>query len=615
MGVEVLGSDFSQGEVCLDNVEPNQRLGLEEPIKFGLVDSLDGKDVLVVKGEEGPAKDTNFPKDAVDEWPEEKRIHSFYFVKYRSYEDPKLKAKIEQFEKELQKKNQERFQINEAIKAKKSDRAMVISQLKPLTHENKNFRSIVDSKRKEMEPLQVALGKLRGANNGSREKGVGLCSSEDELNDIINSLHYRIQHESNTLVEEKQLLREIKQFEGTREKVVANDAMKAKIQNSLGQREAIQDQVKLIGVDLDGVRKEQLAVRSKIKHLEDELKAIDNEISSLQEESESVNLKRDKVYQTLSELRKELNEGNACYYQNRSLLNSAKDLAAKKDIVALKELYHIEVEKFMSLWCGNKAVRDDYARRILPSLDSRQLSRDGRMRNPDEKPLAAEVSASTESEKMKRNIKRPDEDVTLAVQQETVSIQKDVKEEGNKLTEIKTKGNMGSHDDMEKFSRTEKSHKESSVANEIDVVKLKELKREEEMAKAKLALERKKKLAEKAAAKAAVRAQKEAEKKIKERERKAKKKAGASVPSSNAEQIGMDSETTDPEKTQDNEAPMSPKIKEQKGNVRHRSQPKGSDQPPKVILKRKKSSSYWLWAAPATLFVLVFAVLGYYYFL
>lgn len=61
----------------------------------------------------------------------------------------------------------------------------------------------------------------------------------------IHSLQYRIQHESIPLSEEKQLLRDIKQLEGTREKVIANAAMRAKIQDSLGQRDAIQDQVKV----------------------------------------------------------------------------------------------------------------------------------------------------------------------------------------------------------------------------------------------------------------------------------------------------------------------------------------------------------------------------------
>lgn len=58
-------------------------------------------------------------------------------------------------------------------------------------------------------------------------------------------MKYRIQHESIPLTEEKQLLREIKHLEATREKVIANAAMRAKIQDSLGQRDAIQDQVKV----------------------------------------------------------------------------------------------------------------------------------------------------------------------------------------------------------------------------------------------------------------------------------------------------------------------------------------------------------------------------------
>ena len=54
-----------------------------------------------------------------------------------------------------------------------------------------------------------------------------------------------MQHESIPLSEEKQILREIKQLEGTREKVIAQDVMRAKIQDSLGEKEVIQDQVKV----------------------------------------------------------------------------------------------------------------------------------------------------------------------------------------------------------------------------------------------------------------------------------------------------------------------------------------------------------------------------------
>eukprot|EP00268_Persea_americana_P026465 TRINITY_DN258_c1_g1_i2.p1 TRINITY_DN258_c1_g1~~TRINITY_DN258_c1_g1_i2.p1 ORF type:complete len:479 (-),score=166.55 TRINITY_DN258_c1_g1_i2:314-1750(-) len=476
---------------------------------------------------------------------------------------------------------------------------------------------MLDEKRKELEPLHAALGKLRSANNVTRERGVGLFSSEEELNDHIASLHYRMQHESIPLVEEKQLLREIKQLEGTREKVIANAAMKAKIQDSLGQKEAIQDQVKLIGGDLDGVRREQQEVRKKIKHLEEELKAIDTEISSLREELEALNQKKDKAYDIKNELRKAREERNSHFYQNRSILNHAKDLAAKKDIAALEELSHAEMEKFMSLWSSDKAFRDDYEKRILPSLDSRQLSRDGRIRNPDEKPLILEViSPAVEpvATSVKVNTKRSKEDVNPSQEHNTVSINKAQKEGNNKLAKVEIKGQGDVSEDTESLSLPEKPQKESPEDKKIDAGRLKELKREEEMAKSKLALERKKKLAEKAAAKAAIRVQKEAERKLKEREKRAKKKAGSSTPADDDEQVEAETNVVDSEKSEDNiEAQFSAKNKEQKKEVRYRKQQKAQDPLRKVMLKKKKSPSYLVWAVPASVIAIMLAIFAYYY--
>ncbi|GFZ12549.1 proton pump interactor 1 [Actinidia rufa] len=529
MDVEVVKSELAhgiEGNNSLlhekENGTVHQGFELSEPIKFG---SHGVDEPLNVEGNNSHV--ANFPKDAVDEWPAPKQTHSFYFVRYRSYEDPKLKAKLEQVDKDLQKKSQQRSQILDKIRAKRSDRARLIEQMKPLSSENKQFWLLRDEKRKEMEPLQQALGKLRSNNSVNREKGVGLCSSEEELNNLIKSLHFRMQHESIPLSEEKQILREIKQLEGTREKVIAQDVMRAKIQDSLGEKEAIQDQVKLMGVDLDGVRKEQQVIKAKLNQLTEEKEAIEKEIKDLETELAAVAEKRDKAYETLQELKKQREEGNTCYYQNRTFLNKVKDLAAKKDIEAVKEIGTVEVEKFMSLWNNSKAFRDDYDRRILLSLDMRLLSKDGRMRNPDEKSLVLpDAPVSTETEAVtKTNIKRPKDDSISSPGDSTSAIEKVQKEAKNKPQKEAKNKLTGSGTTLEPIeseekgviSGSEKLQKDSqSKPKEVDEAKLKEMRREEEIAKAKQALERKKKLAEKAAAKAAIKAQKEAEKKLKE---------------------------------------------------------------------------------------------------
>ncbi|KAK4576772.1 hypothetical protein RGQ29_027349 [Quercus rubra] len=630
MAVEVVGFEMIQAPVEIvaeedtvatvlhgkENGILDQGPGLEEPIKFG----SHGDEPVKVEGND--VSDANFPKDAVDEWPAPKQIHSFYFVRYRPFDDPKIKAKIDQADKEIQRKNQARFQITEALKAKRSDRAELISQVRALKDDNRQFKSILDEKRKEMEPLQHALGKLRNANSAGR--GSGLCSSEEELNNVIQSLQYYIQHESIPLSEEKKILKEIKQLEGTREKVIANAAMRTKIQDSLGQREAIQDQVKLIGGDLDGVRKEKQVIQAKIKQLDDALKAIDDEINSLSEELKAVTQKRDKAYESIQQLRKQRDEGNAYFYKSRTVLNKARELAAIKDITALGELSHSEVENFMALWSSDKALRDDYEKRILPSLDSRQLSRDGRMRNPDEKPLVVvEEPTLSETEKVaKPSVKHVKEDSKPPVQG-TLPAQKAQKEAKTKAEDSKSTLEHIEVEDKEIFG-LEKPQKDSPAKdNEVDEAKLKEMKREEEIAKAKEAMERKKKKQEKAAAKAAIRVQKEAEKKLKEREKKAKKKASASAPGSDPEEPAeAGSEDAEPEKIDENvETSVPAKEKVQMGKVnkvksiRNRNRSKGPDSVPKVLLKRKKSTNYWLWAAPAAVLVLLLLVLGYTYLL
>ncbi|PPD84812.1 hypothetical protein GOBAR_DD18255 [Gossypium barbadense] len=109
---------------------------------------------------------------------------------------------------------------------------------------------------------------------------------------------------------------------------------------------------------------------------------------------------------TFNTLQNEL-KANSHFYQSRTIVHNAKLLAAQKDIKALEELSIVEVEKVMALWNGNKAFRDDYEKKILPSLDSRLLSRDGRIRNLDEKPLVApEKLVDSETETILRPSER-----------------------------------------------------------------------------------------------------------------------------------------------------------------------------------------------------------------
>jgi len=67
--------------------------------------------------------------------------------------------------------------------------------------------------------------------------------------------------------------------------------------------------LQLIGGDLDGVKKEREAIRSKIKQIDDALKTIDKDIQSLQEELAAISQKRDKSFESMQQLKKQREEG------------------------------------------------------------------------------------------------------------------------------------------------------------------------------------------------------------------------------------------------------------------------------------------------------------------
>lgn len=103
-----------------------------------------------------------------------------------------------------------------------------------------------------------------------------------------------------------------------------------------------------------------------------------------------------------------------------------------------------------------------------------------------------------------------------------------------------------------------------------------------------------------------------------EREKKAKKKGSSAHETQPEEPTEAVAEAAEPEKVTENvEAPVLAKAKVQKdSNLRNRGRPRGTESLPKAILKRKKSSTnYWLWAAPAALLVVLFLALGYHYLL
>ncbi|CAL5064767.1 unnamed protein product [Urochloa decumbens] len=216
---------------------------------------------------------------------------AFYFVKIWPFEDPELRENIVEAECAFQRKIQTRGKIVEAIKANKEEHSIIISELKTLIAENKQRHIVVEA-------LQNHLGKFRYGNNTMQAQGTVLRSVVEELEQTIKMLSDRIVYEHISLVEEKRLVKEISDI---KKAIIYLSTNRAKLQDTVDGNEATltHDKVKII----DGIRKEQQAIRTKTEALEDELNVVDAEIASIQQDLVEATTRKYMAYETLQELR------------------------------------------------------------------------------------------------------------------------------------------------------------------------------------------------------------------------------------------------------------------------------------------------------------------------
>ncbi|KAK2425219.1 proton pump-interactor [Trifolium repens] len=130
-------------------------------------------------------------------------------------------------------------------------------------------------------------------------------------------------------------------------------------------KKIIKDQIKVLCDDSLENRREWMKCGIRIRHDAKELEAKNQELYSLKAKLSEKNKKKVEAYQRILELKKLYNE----------------ELVQEKDVAAVDEMSCSKVGKFMLEWNNNKSFREDYEKKVLQSLERRQLSRNGRRRS------------------------------------------------------------------------------------------------------------------------------------------------------------------------------------------------------------------------------------------
>uniref|UniRef100_A0A5B6YGL3 Putative microtubule-associated protein futsch isoform X1 n=1 Tax=Davidia involucrata TaxID=16924 RepID=A0A5B6YGL3_DAVIN len=597
-----------------EDIEGIDRNGISTSSPEGCgADSLDGQNVGVETGK-----------------------RSFHFlIRIPRYDDENLREQVRHAQLQVDEKTQLRDAIRAGIQMKRANFHDYHTNYEAAKSEERAARGSVKSKRQEIDSVQFVINRAKNA------------ISVEDIDGKIHNMEHMIQHETLPLKEEKHFIREIKQLKQLREQISSNMGSQDEVKQALDQRDQIEERLKILKKELDCLREKVSKAKAIAESAEKKSKDENEKLKELQAQFRAADDIRQEAYAHLQSLRKQLYEKNKHFRMYKDDATAANDYALSGDREALHRLCVNQVETIMELWNKNDEFRKEYVRCNTRSTLRRLKTLDGRSLGPDEQPpLLPNVVDERVDRSLFRSIKANSVLLTSTLEQgkqgttvegEEADFKSTVKVAEQKNQTVKTNkhaktvlGNgsatVSGRDENEETKEEENkqtkeelelARKAEELRKEEAAARLKEQRRLEEKAKAKEALERKKRNAEKAQIRAEIRAQKEAEQKDRERDKRARKKdrkkaTAAEAPDGNNEgETAPTSET--PIETMEEpgirESPMTVTKRPQKPS-QFTKQSKAKSIPPPLRNRGKRRMQQWMWVILPTLLVLALFLLG-----
>ncbi|XP_039171404.1 protein lava lamp [Eucalyptus grandis] len=546
-------------------------------------------------------------------------------VKIPRYDDENSKQQINEAQLQVTEKTQSRDAIQAEIQIIKAACKEHNEKVDVALSQENAARELSKSKRDEIDSVQSVINKVKNA------------ITVGDYDVRIQNMEQKIQHETLPLKEEKQLVRDIKQLKCSREQLTNNMGGLDELKLALDQREQTEEQLKSLRKEADSLRENVSKAEAVTKSAKRKYSEERERLRELQGRFRDADKIRQEAYIHLKNLRKQSYEKNKYFWKYKDDVKMSIDLASKGDREALSQFCIDQVETFMELWNRSNDFREEYLRCNAPRTLRRLGTADGRSLGPDEampaiplnqtavKDKSMPALPSIEREKVTVVVEaRPAADDKLPVKEVEQKKQKAKNKSSAKpVTQVEDLVAISSRDVVDvEIEEPKLSKEEEELAKKAEELRkaeeaaiLMEQRRLEEKAKAKEALERKKRIAERAQARAALKAQKEAEQKEKEREKKAKKKerkkaGGAIAMPSDA---GIEGETASSsevtaEALADFDAKDKPAatVKRPQKPLHFVKQTKVKPIPPPLRNRGKRKMQPWMWAVLSV--VLVFAL-------
>ncbi|XP_015162773.1 uncharacterized protein [Solanum tuberosum] len=552
----------------------------------------------------------------------------FYFlIRMPRFDDEKIRECIKVAEQNVDEKTQHRDAFRQKIRNKRANCQTHGAEFEAAKAQERDARKQVRTKRADISTLQDIIDKAKNA------------VAVTEIDNRICNMEHIIGHETVPLKEEKLLIREIKQLKQLRGQLSSNIGSQEEVQKSLDEREVNEERLRALKKELDclkvKVSKAETIAMAASRKFEDESR----KLKELQAQFKAADDIRQEAYEELRNLKKGLYEKNIHFRTYKDEATLASDHARKREMETLNHLCVNQVERYMDLWNKNDEFRKDYIRCNTRSTVRRFGTLDGRSLGPDEEPAVLpsyrverfnrmvtsvdkvnSVSQRPISQQVKQVVVLKDEikddNVVLPAAEGMKQVEK-TKEARKPIERENTVDEPKEAEPLQTAEEQEAARKEEELRKLEEEARLKEQRRLEEIAKAKEALERKKRNAEKAQLRAEMRAQKEEEQRLKEKEKKLRKRERKKGSVGETQNETNDGETAlistslretvkDPEAT---ENPQTITRRKQKSS-QYTKQMKTKSIPPPPRIKGKRKWQQWLWLFLSCAVVIALFFLG-----
>lgn len=552
----------------------------------------------------------------------------FYFlIRMPRFDDEKIRECIKVAEQNVDEKTQQRDAFRQKIRNERANCQTHGTEFEAAKAQERDARKQVRTKRADISSLQDIIDKAKNA------------VAVTEIDNRICNMEHIIGHETVPLKEEKLLIREIKQLKQLRGQLSSNIGSQDEVQKSLDEREVNEERLRALKKELDSLKvkvsKAETIAMAASRKFEDESR----KLKELQAQFKAADDVRQEAYEELRNLKKGLYEKNIHFRTYKDEATLASDHARKIEMETLNHLCVDQVERYMDLWNKNDEFRKDYIRCNTRSTVRRFGTLDGRSLGPDEEPA---VLPSYRVERVNRMVSSVDKVSSMSQRpvsqlvKQVVVLKDEIKDdsivvpaaEGMKQVEktkearkpIQRESTVEEPKEAEPVQTAEEleaARKEEELRKREEEARLKEQRRLEEIAKAKEALERKKRNAEKAQLRAEMRAQKEEEQRLKEKEKKLRKRerkkgsVGETQSETNDGEAALIStslrETVkEPDATENSQTLTRRKQK----SSQYTKQMKTKSIPPPPRIKGKRKWQQWLWLFLSCAVVIALFFLG-----